>query len=64
MNNKTACYVFRDNINDENLQIRVVKAKSDKLSIYMTSPNWRCAGSCDLTDELLDLFKRREELEE
>ena len=64
MSNKQLCYIFRDNINNENLQIRVIKANSDKLSSYMISPVWRCAGSCNLSDELIDLFKRREELVE
>lgn len=61
INNKQLCYIFRDNINNENLQIRIIKADSDKLSSYMISPVWMCAGSCELTDATIDIFKRRKE---
>ena len=56
---RTTCYVFRSL--DPDPKIMIVSADSEILSAYMTLKTWMCAGSCELTDAMVDLFKRRKE---
>lgn len=56
---RTTCYVFCSL--DKDIKIRIVKADSESLSAYMTLKTWMCAGSCELTDAMVDIFKRRKE---
>lgn len=56
---RTTCYVFRSL--DEKPKIMIIRADSESLSAYMTLKTWMCAGSCELTDAMVDIFKRRRE---
>ena len=37
--------------------IRILASGSDKMSEYMTDPDWKCLGSLELTADMYDCFK-------